>query len=516
MEIAGDDDHDVPFPELLDFCSRAQTLIAELLLLSDRLPAQFRDRKFEPVLFDLRYLDSPNEFEARIEGNAELEAIEDELRESCSDYMERFFVFVNAAAVYYLELRHHLNDLKEGAYMQCTLDRALESDLGLQLLAESMAIFGCLLLLMEHLMSGFAREKLLVAHLRHQRCFETPNLDTVFSLCRAHLPAASFHPSILPSCTSAMVSVQKAEDLFGRFPFPKLVVDAVISRLRDGDIYRQTRHYPDPQHRTVALSSQAGCLYVMLFYSPEFLHNGFVMREIVDRFFKDCWVVPIFLYFSVDLFMSWDAFKEAKASLSSCLSPTFVRDHSQLHCSQVTNLLSELRLLHANGVLTKDFILDNSLHLLSLLRNCNVTLRWLYLHRISTDKRLRDIVASSGLADHVNEETLFLLLLKSSQIEFEVKRLYAELFQGRQVMWEEKKRRAYECIQNLSELCNGTWASSCKIKDESLKELLGRLSLEIQSLACASIGSVGRIIYRIVAALKDVDQLYQVRTLTIN
>jgi len=60
----------------------------------------------------LRYFDSPSEFDASIEGNAELEAIEDELRESCSDYMRRFFVFVNAVAVYYLELRQYLNDLK--------------------------------------------------------------------------------------------------------------------------------------------------------------------------------------------------------------------------------------------------------------------------------------------------------------------------------------------------------------------------------------------------------------------
>lgn len=58
MDSSGDADGDAPFPELLDFCSRAQTLIAELLLLSDRLPSQFRDPRFDSVLFDLR---SPNQ-----------------------------------------------------------------------------------------------------------------------------------------------------------------------------------------------------------------------------------------------------------------------------------------------------------------------------------------------------------------------------------------------------------------------------------------------------------------------
>lgn len=227
--------------------------------------------------------------------------------------------------------------VQEGVYVQCTFGRALENECGLQLLAESMTFFGCLLLLMEHLMSGFTREKLLVAHMRHYCCSETPNLDILFLLCRAHLPATgSFSHASSPSFSYAMVSIQKADELFRKFPFPKLVVDAVISRIRDGDIYKQMHHYPDPQHRTVALSFQAGCLYVMLFYSPECLYNGLIMREIVDRFFKDCWVVPIFFYFSVDLLVSWDSYKEARASLTSYLSSTFVRDRSQHYCSQVS------------------------------------------------------------------------------------------------------------------------------------------------------------------------------------
>ncbi|CAD6268830.1 unnamed protein product [Miscanthus lutarioriparius] len=36
------------FPELLGFCARAEALIAELLLLSDRAPPLFADRHFDP------------------------------------------------------------------------------------------------------------------------------------------------------------------------------------------------------------------------------------------------------------------------------------------------------------------------------------------------------------------------------------------------------------------------------------------------------------------------------------
>lgn len=46
------------FPELLQFCARAEALIAELLLLADRVPSQFLDPRFDPVLFDLRFVHS--------------------------------------------------------------------------------------------------------------------------------------------------------------------------------------------------------------------------------------------------------------------------------------------------------------------------------------------------------------------------------------------------------------------------------------------------------------------------
>lgn len=210
--------------------------------------------------------------------------------------------------------------------MHCTLDGVLESNCACQLLTESMTLFGCMIFLMEHRIGGLLRERLLVAYLRYERCFNYPNLERICELCRRHLPktGSSGSPGSSPFGLD-IVSVQKPEDLLGRFPFPEPVVDAVITCLRNGDVYNNTRFYPDPQHRTTALSLQGG-----------HLHSGLAMREIVDRFFKDNWVVPIFLHFSVDLFVSWDAYKEAKSSLVPCLSPALIRDHSLHHYGKVS------------------------------------------------------------------------------------------------------------------------------------------------------------------------------------
>ena len=50
--------------------------------------------------------------------------------------------------------------------------------------------------------------------------------------------------------------------------------------------YGQISSYPLPQHRSVALATQARMLYVLLYFVPEVLEDEpHTMREIVDRHF---------------------------------------------------------------------------------------------------------------------------------------------------------------------------------------------------------------------------------------
>uniref|UniRef100_J3LXE8 WASH complex subunit strumpellin n=2 Tax=Oryza brachyantha TaxID=4533 RepID=J3LXE8_ORYBR len=440
----------------------------------------------------------------------ELEALEDDLRDSCGSYMRRFFALLDGAVTYHAELCSYLSDLQEGLYVHCTLDGVLESNCASQLLTESMTLFGCMVLLMEHRMSGLLRERLVVAYLRYDRCFNSPNLERVCELSRRHATTPCSPGAPGSSLRSAeIISVQKPENLLRRFQFPELVVDAVITCLRNGDVYNNIRFYPDPQHRTTALSLQGGHLYVLLFYSRDLLHNGLSMREIVDRFFKDSWVVPIFLHFSVDLLVSWDAFKEAKSSLVSSLSATFIRDHSLHHHTKVSSLLADLD-IHMR-VVNKEYVLDNSLNLLFVIRECNYTLRWLLLHRMTIDKKARDLVICLGSTQHADEGKLLQLLMKTAKLEFVVKKLNAELLKTRKDMWYEKRHDALECIKDLSQNYLGTWAASCKFKNKSIRDWLDHLSSEVSSLNYTSIGSSGRTIHRVLSTLKDIELLHQIK-----
>lgn len=71
-----------------------------------------------------------------------------------------------------------------------------------------------------------------------------------------------------------------------------MFVDMVLGRLRSDDIYNQIAAYPFPEHRSTALATQAVMLYVCLFFDTSILHNQTArMREIVDRYFPDNWVI---------------------------------------------------------------------------------------------------------------------------------------------------------------------------------------------------------------------------------
>lgn len=74
----------------------------------------------------------------------------------------------------------------------------------------------------------------------------------------------------------------------------KTFINMVIGRLRSDDIYNQISAYPLPEHRSVALATQASMLYTVLYFAPSILHNQTAkMREIVDKYFPDNWVCSL-------------------------------------------------------------------------------------------------------------------------------------------------------------------------------------------------------------------------------
>ena len=91
----------------------------------------------------------------------------------------------------------------------------------------------------------------------------------------------------------------------------------IVGHLKDDDIYQQIAAYPTPEHRTTALANQASVLFVTLFFVPSILENETTqMRELVDKFFPDNWVIPYYLGFLVDLSWQWAPYRAAKEAIT--------------------------------------------------------------------------------------------------------------------------------------------------------------------------------------------------------
>ncbi len=89
-----------------------------------------------------------------------------------------------------------------------------------------------------------------------------------------------------------------------------------------------------------------------------------------------------------------------------------------MHAKHVANVdvrLGQLAELLTEGILTEDYVLDNSANLLNVLRLANADLRWLMLHIKCRNKKLKDVVTAG-----VNPEKVLLLLLHTAQLEFKV------------------------------------------------------------------------------------------------
>lgn len=87
----------------------------------------------------------------------------------------------------------------------------------------------------------------------------------------------------------------------------------------------------------------------------------------------------------------WEPYKAARMALSNTIQTANVKDCSVRHCHQLEKLLTQLRQLLKEGVLTEEFLLDNMQKLINLIRQSNVTLRWTLLHTnaLTPGRRIR-------------------------------------------------------------------------------------------------------------------------------
>ncbi|KYN00267.1 WASH complex subunit strumpellin [Cyphomyrmex costatus] len=412
---------------LLRLVSRGNAIIAELMRLKDYVPPVFSldskqlIQKYGSIIIDFAYFKAASVYEQKIEDDSVLQETDEELRNNFSDILTRFYLTFESIHKYVTDLNFYIDELGDGVYIHQSVDSIMFNEEGKQLMCEAVYLYGVMLLLVDYYLEGRIRERLLVSYYRYnaQRSSST-RVDDVCMLLRStgYVRTLSKRPANYP------------EEYFKRVPLRDFLVDLVIGRLRSDEIYNQTLAFPHPEHRSTAVATQASMLVIILSFKPTVLHTQTaIMREIVDRFFPDNWVISIYMGTVINLCDWWSPYKAARTALNNTLENSNVKGIAQKYGAKMNKLTQETDEVQLAGTLDE----NATGSLVKLVRECNVTLHWILLHTttptitLEDSKRLRTLRQLVVMESKYTTVKCLRLLLSTAQIEQDVKQMYKDI-----------------------------------------------------------------------------------------
>ncbi|XP_051058605.1 WASH complex subunit 5 [Phodopus roborovskii] len=502
---------------ILRIVSCGNAIIAEVLRLSEFIPAVFRlkdradQQRYGDIIFDFSYFKGPEFWESKLEAKPELQDLDEEFRENNIEIVTRFYLAFQSVHKYIVDLNRYLDDLNEGVYIQQTLESVLLNEDGKQLLCEALYLYGVMLLVIDQKIEGEVRERMLVSYYRYSaaRSSADSNMDDICKLLRStgysSQPGAKRPPNY-------------PESYFQRVPIHETFISMVIGRLRSDDIYNQVSAYPLPEHRSTALANQAAMLYVILYFEPSILHTHQAkMREIVDKYFPDNWVISIYMGITVNLADAWEPYKAAKTALNNTLDLSNVKEQASRYASVSEKVHTQVQQFLKEGYLREEVLLDNIPRLLNCLRDCNVAIRWLMLHTAESacdpnNKRLRQIKDQILADSRYNPKTLFQLLLDTAQFEFVLKEMFKQMLSEKQSKWEHYKKEGSERMTELADVFSGVKPLTRVEKNENLQAWFREISKQILSLNYDDSTAAGRKTVQLIQALEEVQEFHQLES----
>lgn len=493
---------------LLRLVSRGNAIIAELMRLKDYVPPVFGldskqlVQKYGLIIIDFAYFKAASVYEQKIENDPTLQETDEELRNNFSDILTRFYLAFESIHKYVTDLNFYIDELGDGIYIHQSLESIMFNEEGKQLMCEAVYLYGVMLLLVDYHFEGRIRERLLVSYHRYnaQRSSST-SVDDICMLLRStgYVRTLSKRPANYP------------EEYFKRVPLRDFLIDLVIGRLRSDEIYNQTLAFPHPEHRSTAVAAQASMLVIILSFKPTILHaQTAIMREIVDRFFPDNWVISIYMGTVINLYDWWSPYKAARTALNNTLENSNVKGIAQKYGVQMDKLLQETEEVQLAGTLDE----NATGPLVKLVRECNVTLHWILLHTTIPTIALEDSKRSRTLRQLVTTESKYTtikclrLLLSTAQIEQDVKQMYKDLLLGKEAKWLKDKGICVERITDLVHIFGGAKPLDGIDKNQDLYTWFMEISKHIDSLKQED----GRKIVQLLQALEQVQEFHQLET----
>ena len=154
------DEKNVCGQTLLRLVARGSAIIAELLRLSGHIPPELLEpSKYDAVLFDFRYLKTPEMFDKAVNTSVELGDLDEDFSQTNDEVLTRFARLFESIFLYIADYNRFLAELEDGFFIQHTLEGVLLDADGKQLLCEALHLMGVALLLMDVRVPGPVRAK---------------------------------------------------------------------------------------------------------------------------------------------------------------------------------------------------------------------------------------------------------------------------------------------------------------------------------------------------------------------
>uniref|UniRef100_A0A182NJL2 Strumpellin n=1 Tax=Anopheles dirus TaxID=7168 RepID=A0A182NJL2_9DIPT len=513
---------------VLQIVAEGNTIICELLRLKDYVPELFylrskeEQQKYGEIIKDFSYFQIADAQEAKIEADEKLRLLDEELRENYIVTLNRFYIVFESIHKYVKDLNTFIEELNTGLFIQQSMEKVFQDEEGKQLMCEALYLYGMMLLVADLHIPGIVRERILVSYNRYS-ALKTHSDSSIDEVCKL-LRSTGFNDGPGAGGNGGGAGRKVAsypEDFFARVPINPLYIEMVIGRLRSDDVYNQIAVYPLPEQHSTALANQAGMLYVCLFFSPKTLHNQPArMREIVDKFFSNNWIVSLYMGITVNLIGAWEPYKAAKTALTNTLDTANLKETCHRQKQSMETLLNRTRSILREGTLTEQNLLDHMPKVMALVRECNITVRWVMLHTSPVTSLDMATGASAKRCRQVREiieqeidfrgVVFFELLLNTSQLELKVREMLKRLLEEKDDRWTDFRREATDRMQDLADAFSGARPFVKTRKNDSLSRCFANIRKEIDGLSREEqhLSQTGRTIIQLLQALEEVQDFH--------
>jgi WASH complex subunit strumpellin len=177
--------------DFLKLLAQGSGIMAELLRLSNNIPKIFLNTQeegsiYKDILFEFEYLKNSDDYEEKIAKIPDIENLEEGLFERYSALIRRFMELFASIISYSNQLNKLMSDIVQGntIYVE-SFEMLLSNDISKQVILESYYFLGVMLILLENLIPGPIREKIVVCHVRIIGGQNTlANLHEITKLCK--------------------------------------------------------------------------------------------------------------------------------------------------------------------------------------------------------------------------------------------------------------------------------------------------------------------------------------------